>query len=99
MNFIMTTSGYILRLKDSIFTKINNLVNPGSRLNAANMLVEARHKPFTKETALHMLLDQGKSYHEAELVIATMQEWGLPLEHVAILDFEVHGNSVWIKPD
>lgn len=96
MNIILTTSEYISRLKSLIAERISNLVNPnGSGL----ILAKEKMSVFTKEMALHMLLDQGKSFQEAELIIATMEEWGLPLEHVAILDFEIHGNSVWIKPD
>lgn len=96
MNIIMTTSGYILRLRDLISNKISDLVNPN---HAVPAMAAARNSTFTEENALHMLLDQGKTFHEAQLVITTMKEWGLPIEHVAILDFEVHGNSVWIKPD
>lgn len=99
MNFIMTTSEHILRLKDQIATKISNLVNSDRDLTPDVVLTESKNKTFTKETALHILLDKGKSYHEAELVIATMEEWGLDLEQVSVLNFEVHGSSVWIKED
>lgn len=95
----MTTSGYILRFKDLITTKISNLVNRGNDVNRSVVPVEAKGSTFTKETALQVLLDKGKSHHEAELVITTMEEWGLELEQVAVLDFEIHGSSVWIKPD
>jgi len=92
----MTTSGYILRIKDLIINKIDNFINTG-RFGLA--LAPSKNSSFTEETALHTLLDQGKSFHEAELIIATMKEWDLPLENVYTMNFEIHGNSVWIKAD
>ncbi|MET1054826.1 MAG: hypothetical protein ABWY16_05925 [Pedobacter sp.] len=99
MNIIMTTSGYILRFKDLISAKFNGLLNSGTSSHQGFAMAEARDAGFTKENALHYLLDQGKSFHEAELVIATLEEWGLELDQVTSMNFEVHGNSVWIKAD
>jgi hypothetical protein len=99
MNIIVTTSEYIIRLRDLVISRIGNFLNHNPHVPSGLMPAEVRNIVFTEETALHMLLDQGKTYHEAELVISTMKEWGLPLEQVSFLDFEVHGTSVWIKPD
>lgn len=96
MNIIMTTSGYILRLKDLISNKIMNLVGNNQNEVASAM---SESSSLTEETALHALLDQGKSFREAELIIATIKEWDLPLESVFTMSFEVHGDSVWIKGD
>lgn len=96
MNIIMTTSGYILRLRDLISNKISNMLN----FNHSGLaLAEVNESGLTAEAALHMLLDQGRSFHDAELIVSTINEWGLPLENISLMEFEVHGNSVWIKPD
>jgi hypothetical protein len=99
MNFIVTTSEYIVRFKDAMLARLGNMINPANHPHPDLILARANNAVFTEETALHMLLDQGKTYREAELVIATLKEWGLPLEQVSYLDFEIHGTSVWIKPD
>jgi hypothetical protein len=99
MNIIVTTSEYIIRLRDLFISRIGHFLNPGQNSPAKFVWAEAKITAFTEERALHMLLDQGKTYREAELVISTMKEWGLPLEQISFLDFEVHGTSVWIKPD
>jgi hypothetical protein len=99
MNFIVTTSEYIVRFKDAMLARLGHIINPVSNPQSDLIWARASHAVFTEETALHMLLDQGKTYREAELVIATIREWGLPLEQISYLDFEVHGTSVWIKPD
>jgi len=95
MNNMMTTSGYIVRLKELIVSGIGNLFSRGGGLAYA----EVMQNEFTKETALHLLLDKGKSFQEAELIIATLEEWGMDLQNVAVLEFEVPGTSVWIKAD
>lgn len=99
MNLLVTTSGYISRLKELIGTKISQLVGPDNDRSMNYSLAYAKPASICRETALHMLLDQGKTYREAELIIVTLQEWGMALEQVSFLDFEVHGTSVWIKPD
>lgn len=99
MNIIMTTSGYILRFKDLIASKFNSPINSDSASDSGFEEAEDGDSSFTREKALHHLLDQGKSFHEAELVIATVAEWGMELDQIAVLDFEVHGDSVWIKAD
>lgn len=99
MNLLVTTSGYIVRLKELIGNKISLFLSPNALQRPHVKLAYANPMGFTREKALHMLLDQGKTYREAELVISTLQAWGMDLEQVAFVEFEVHGTSVWIKAD
>jgi hypothetical protein len=99
MNIIMTTSGYILRFKNLITSKFISATNPDRRSRPGFATTDALNGTFTKENALHLLLDKGKSFKEAEMIIATVEDWGMELDQIAVLEFEVHGESVWIKAD
>jgi hypothetical protein len=58
--------------------------------------------PFSKEgnmgrhAAIISQMNAGKSFDEAELIVNTMEEWGLDLAMADSMEFKVVGNSVWI---
>lgn len=83
-----------MRLRDLIRNKMKSLMNPGPSVSNP---AETEKDSHPEEAALHLLLDRGHSFQDAELILETMKEWGLPLEDAATLEFEIHGKSVWIK--
>lgn len=99
MSIILSTSQYVLRLKDLLSANLpalffKNGVSVGQRTPAYAMI-----NHFTREMAKEILVDKGHNNREAELIVNAMEEWGLELEQVQLMSFEVHGESVWMNPE
>lgn len=99
MGLIMSTSPYVLRFKDFLKDKLPAVLSLKLNLFDHVTPAYATINLFTKDMAIEVLCDKGHTRRDAELIVNSIEEWGFELEQVEYLNFEVHGESVWMNPE